>query len=68
MESMIGSGLHGFGWIFWLLIIGLFFYLFGSNAGTNAKSDKTAMEILKERYARDEISKEEYEEKVRILS
>lgn len=35
--------------------------------GTRASSESTAVDILKERFARGEIDKEEYEERRRIL-
>ncbi len=70
MEGMVGYGFgfHGFGWIFWLLILGLIFFLVQSGNDSTEKSSPSALEILKERYAKDEISKDEYEEKRRQLS
>lgn len=63
----------GFGWLFWLVIIGLIIWgirVFSqgqqsqNQPGTPAES---ALEILKKRYARGEISIEEFEEKRRHL-
>lgn len=62
------GGLSIFGWLamilFWALLIlsvvALVRYLTKSNSSTG---DKTPLEILKERYARGEISKKEFEEK-----
>ena len=61
---------HGYGggmmWIFWILVIGVLigFVAFASR-GANSRSgaDKTALEILKERYARGEVDREEFEQK-----
>ena len=69
MDSMIGYGwgLHGFGWIFWLLIIGLVYFFIRSGSDSSNKTSKSALDILKERYVKDEISKEEFEEKKKHL-
>ncbi len=66
-------GWWGIGWIFmiifWgLLIVGLIFlirYLIG--APKTGKSEESALDILKKRYARGEINKEEFEQKKRDL-
>ncbi len=62
-----GNGILGL--IFWILIIiGLVLlikYLW-EGSGTK-KEQESALEILKKRYARGEISKEEFEEKKRYL-
>lgn len=65
----------GFGWIFMILfwgvvilgIVALAKSLLGSSAGGGAAPGKNALELLKERYARGEISKEEFEQKRRDL-
>lgn len=53
----------GSGWILFILLIGLGIYLF------NQKStlDKSAQDILDERYAKGEIEQGEYEEKSKNL-
>jgi len=74
--GMMGFGMMG-GWfmsIFWIVIIGLIVWaiiaLTKDKSSTDHRgSDKqtSALEILKERYARGEIGKEEFEEKRRDL-
>ena len=55
----------GFGFIFLLFFVGVIAYLFGwrpsGGQGMLGGYRKTPVEILKERYAKGEISKEEYE-------
>jgi putative membrane protein len=79
----MGPGTYGWGmgWfggifmiVFWILIvIGLVFlikWLIQSTKGDSAStrsSSSSALEILKERYARGEINKQEFEEKKRDL-
>ena len=60
--------------IFWLIIIGLIVWLvvyLARNSVTKTKSstsgDLNALNILKNRYARGEIDKKEYEEKLKDL-
>ena len=79
-HGMIGpwmmTGLGGW-WtmgIFWLVIIGLIVWLVvylvrnsGTNAASSAGGDVKAIDILKNRYARGEIDKKEYEEKLKDL-
>ncbi len=67
--GMMGGG----GWIFWLIfwilvLVGLVLlikYLL-ENSGAK-KEHESALEILKKRYAKGEISKEEFEEKKKEL-
>lgn len=71
----------GFGWmwlmpIFWILFLGLIIWGVvalvrgaGQPRGTDASSGQpdSALEVLRKRYARGEINKEEYEEKKKDL-
>lgn len=62
----------GWGWIIGLIFLALIIWLIvkgvGQGSGTAQSSDKSALDILKERYARGEINKEEFEEKKKDLS
>ena len=65
---------HGYGggmmWIFWILIIIalVWFVAFATRRGSVSSSgDKSALEILKERYARGEIDRDEFEQKQKDL-
>ena len=68
-----GGGVMGIGMLlFWGLIIALIFMMvrgFGGprNASEPRTRDRTALEILSERYAKGEIDKREFEEKRRDL-
>ncbi|MHB8348258.1 MAG: SHOCT domain-containing protein [Acidiferrobacterales bacterium] len=66
----------GMGWlfmaIFWLAIIlavgGLLKWLIGASRHSGVPRRKDALDILKERYARGEIEREEFEKKKRDLT
>lgn len=70
-----GWGLMGFGMIgivlFWVLLIVaivlLVKMLWGSGSGPGRTQEKSPLDILKARYARGEIEKEEFEQKKRDL-
>ncbi|UCF77319.1 MAG: SHOCT domain-containing protein [Betaproteobacteria bacterium] len=74
-------GGHGMGWgifgavhmiLWWVLIIlgivVLIKWLFGGSSRRESGTSDRAIEILKERYARGEIGKDEFEQKRRDLS
>jgi putative membrane protein len=63
---MNGFGGMWFGWIFWIVIIGLIIYLIvrvtnQKSSGTGRISNETPHDVLKKRYARGEITKEEFD-------
>jgi putative membrane protein len=75
---MGGWGMGWFGGIFmllfWILVIAGLIYLIKwliqttkGNSGTNQGGSSGALDILKERYARGEIDKREFEEKKKDL-
>ena len=57
-----------FGWLFWLIIIAVIIWavvrITGSSSGRSHPSSpqESALDILKKRYARGEITKEEFEQ------
>lgn len=67
--GMMSGGYWIFALIFWILvIIGLVLlikYLWGG--GGAKRGEESALEILKKKYARGEINKEEFEEKKKDL-
>ena len=71
-----GTGMGTWGWggmgvgmvLFWGLIIMLIVFVVRSLGNDAARgSDKTPIQMLKERYARGEIGKDEFEQKKRDL-
>lgn len=59
---------HGFGLLFWIVAIVLIVALVIGLSGRNSSRDKpSARDILKERYAKGEIDREEYERKMNDL-
>jgi putative membrane protein len=61
----------GFGLVFTLVIVGAVAYILGwrpqFHQGGPAQSKQTPLELLKERYARGEISRDEFEQMRRDL-
>jgi putative membrane protein len=65
----MSSGMWILGLIFWILVlVGLILLIKYLWEGAGAKRmEESALEVLKKRYARGEISKEEFEEKKKDL-
>ena len=73
----MGYGMNwgmGFGWIIGLALLVLVVWaivkLVNNNNANNSATDnkqKTALQILKERFAKGEIDKQEFEDKKRVL-
>ena len=63
--GMMGYGGMFFGFLFWIIIIVLAYFLIKSlieHNKTRSGEGKSALDIAKERYAKGEITKEEFEE------
>ena len=63
-DMFIGN--FGFGWLLWIIIIVLVVVLIWKNTNERDKyipfeNKETALDILKKRYAKGEITKEEFE-------
>lgn len=54
--------------VFWVLIFALVVWVMHEAKGVHTRHGSQAMNILKERYAKGEISKEEFDEKKKDLS
>lgn len=67
-DYMTNWGMHGTGWILWIIITGLVIWLIYSyiRKNRNERSD-SPLDILKKRLARGEITRKEYEEKKGML-
>ena len=61
-------GIHMWWWLLWLVFIIAAIYFIFSYSYKNSSNQKTAEDILKERYAKGEISREEFLEKLNDLN
>jgi len=72
-QMMFGNQgfMGGFMWIFWIIVIvGLVFlikWIVQQNKPGESKSEENSLEILKKRYAKGEINKDEFEQKKKDL-
>ena len=65
--SYVG-GMHGFWWLFWLLMIGVFlFYGWGQPGRRSERLRETPQEVLHRRLASGEITPQEYEERKALI-
>jgi len=69
MMNGMGWGGMWFGWLFWLVIIGVIIWVAVTVVNNNNRKqqnyisrEEDALDILKQRYAKGEITKEEFEE------
>lgn len=60
------GGMHFFWWIFWIIIVIWIFATPYNLPGQRTKTE-TPLEILKKRFAKGEITKEEFDEKKKFL-
>lgn len=73
MHGLNGMGWGmGFGWVFGILVVVAIIWFIVRVTNTDSvnvnHTNKSALDILNERYANGEISREEYEEKKRVIS
>ena len=70
-HNMSGGGMW-FGWFFWIIIIALIVWLIISMANRSQKKSgstkESPMDILKNKYAKGEINKHEFQEKRKDLT
>jgi putative membrane protein len=59
-------GMHFFWWFFWVIVILWAFRASRKNQSPQTK-DETPLDILKKRFAKGEITKDEYEEMKKTL-
>jgi len=53
--------------VFWILVVVLIVFLINQTVGKGKEAGESALEMLKKRYAKGEISKEEFEAKKKDL-
>lgn len=66
MMGWIGGGIMMI--VFWVFLISIIIWIVREARGTHVHHGSEAVNILKERYAKGEISKEEFNEKKKDLS
>jgi putative membrane protein len=66
MMGWLGGGVMMIG--FWVLVAVLIVWIIREISGKNSHSSSNALDILKERYAKGEIDKKEFEEKKKDLN
>lgn len=72
MMNQFGNhgGAMGWGWIIGLILLVVIFWIiirFFNQDRTNPSGNKSALDILKERYAKGEIDKEDFEKRKKDL-
>jgi putative membrane protein len=59
-------GMHGFWWLFWIIVLVLIFLVFRPYLISKTGKD-SSLDILRRKYAAGDISTEEFEERKRVL-
>jgi putative membrane protein len=59
-------GMHMFWWVFWIIIL-IWIFATPYDLPGQRKKNETPLEILKKRFAKGEITKEEFDEKKKFL-
>ena len=62
-DGMFSSGWHGVGMLIWLFIIVMVLVVIVKIFSTKKKVSSAALDILDERYAKGELTDEEYQER-----
>lgn len=60
-------GMHGFWWLFWLLMIGVLLFYGWGRPGRHSDPRETPPEVLHRRLASGEITPQQYEERKALI-
>jgi putative membrane protein len=71
-HEWMGGGMW-FGWFFWIIVVVLIIWLVVNQSNRSRQNyethrQETAIDILKKRYAKGEISKEQFEQMMKEIS
>ena len=62
------GGMHGFGWIFWVALMGVLVFFIWVRPGQRPRGPReTPHQVLRRRLASGEITSEQYEERKALL-
>jgi len=66
-DGWYGFGMHAFWWLFWVILIAGVVWAMGRGSSGRQRERENPLEMLRRRYARGEVSTQEYEERKAIL-
>jgi putative membrane protein len=66
-DGWFAFGMHAFWWIFWVIVIAGVALALARGSDGRSRERETPLETLRRRYARGEVSTQEYEERRAIL-